>query len=39
MFLDAGATIIAADPAPEGALGYDLAESNQPWEELSGLRP
>jgi len=33
MFLDAGATIIAADPAPEGALGYDLAESNQPWEE------
>ncbi len=28
-----GATVVAADPPAEGASGgYDLAESNQPWE-------
>jgi polygalacturonase len=30
--LDAGATIVAADPASDAAHSYDLAESNQPWE-------
>jgi len=37
IYLDAGATIIAADagadPASEATSGYDLAESNQPWED------
>ncbi len=29
-----GATVLAADPATEkGREGYDLAESNQPWED------
>ena len=32
LFLDHGATIIAADPAPDPAQSYDAAESNQPWE-------
>jgi polygalacturonase len=36
IYLNAGATIIAADPAADAASdsarGYDLAESNQPWE-------
>jgi len=32
LYLDQGATIIAADPAADAAHSYDLAESNQPWE-------
>jgi len=36
IYLDAGTTIVAADPSSSAALdstrGYDLAESNQPWE-------
>jgi polygalacturonase len=32
IYLDAGATIVASDPAVDPARGYDLAESNQPWE-------
>src|SRR5215472_15969182 len=30
--LGIGASIVAADPPPPGKPGYDLAESNQPWE-------
>jgi polygalacturonase len=30
--LGMGCTIIAADPPPQGKPGYDLPESNQPWE-------
>jgi polygalacturonase len=33
IYLDAGATIVAADPAGDATRGYDLAESNQPWED------
>lgn len=32
LYLDHGATIVAADSAANPAQGYDLAESNQPWE-------
>jgi polygalacturonase len=32
IFLDQGATIIAADPASAAEPGYDLAEPNAPWE-------
>ncbi len=33
LYLAHGATVLAADPPAEGATGgYDLAESNQPWE-------
>jgi len=40
IYLDAGATIVAADPSfsatsdsiSDSGRGYDLAESNQPWE-------
>ena len=33
LYLAHGATVVAADPPAEGASGgYDLAESNQPWE-------
>jgi polygalacturonase len=32
IYLDAGATIVAADPAADSSHSYDLAESNQPWE-------
>jgi polygalacturonase len=32
LFLDQGATIIAADTPSSGSGGYDLAESNKPWE-------
>jgi polygalacturonase len=32
IYLDAGAKIVAADPSADSARGYDLAESNQPWE-------
>ena len=33
LFLDQGATIVAADPASDPAQSYDPAESNKPWEE------
>ncbi|HYM79425.1 MAG TPA: glycoside hydrolase family 28 protein [Candidatus Dormibacteraeota bacterium] len=33
IFLDQGATIVAADPAADTAQSYDPAESNKPWEE------
>jgi len=37
IYLDAGATIVAADPSSDAtrdpARGYDLAESNAPWED------
>jgi len=33
LYLDQGATIIAADPASDPARSYDPAESNKPWEE------
>jgi polygalacturonase len=33
IYLDAGATIAAADPAEDVSRGYDLAESNKPWED------
>jgi polygalacturonase len=32
LHLSAGATILAADPPADGESGYDLPESNQPWE-------
>jgi polygalacturonase len=32
LYLGAGATIVAADPASDSNHSYDLAESNQPWE-------
>jgi len=32
IYLEAGATIVAAEPASDAAHGYDLAESNEPWE-------
>lgn len=33
LYLSQGSTIVAADPPAEGASGgYDLAESNAPWE-------
>ena len=33
LYLDQGATIIAADPAADPAQSYDAAESNKPWED------
>jgi polygalacturonase len=33
LLLTSGATILAADPPKEGREGYDLAESNKPWED------
>ncbi len=33
LYLDQGATIIAADPATDTAHGYDLAEPKQAWED------
>jgi polygalacturonase len=34
LYLEAGATIVAADsPSGDGGEGYDLAESNKPWQE------
>jgi polygalacturonase len=33
LYLDQGATIVAADPASDPAQSYDLAESNKPWED------
>ena len=33
LYLDQGATIVAADPAVDAAQSYDLAESNKPWED------
>jgi polygalacturonase len=32
IYLEHGATIVAGDPAADAAHSYDLAESNQPWE-------
>ncbi len=34
IYLDAGATIVAADPAADSSHSYDLAESNKPWEDF-----
>ena len=33
LYLDQGATIVAADPAADAGHSYDPAESNKPWEE------
>jgi polygalacturonase len=33
VFLDQGATIVAADPGADPAQSYDPAESNKPWED------
>jgi polygalacturonase len=33
LFLASGSTILAADPPKNGEAGYDLAESNKPWED------
>jgi polygalacturonase len=33
LFLSSGATIVASDPPQKGQSGYDLAESNRPWED------
>jgi polygalacturonase len=33
LFLSSGATIVAADPPEKGQPGYDLPESNRPWED------
>jgi polygalacturonase len=33
LYLAHGAAIIAADPPSDGTEGYDLPESNQPWED------
>jgi polygalacturonase len=33
LHLDAGAVMVAADPGAGAAQSYDLAESNQPWED------
>ena len=33
IYLDQGATIVAADPAADAAQSYDAAESNKPWED------
>ena len=33
LYLDQGATIVAADPASDPAQSYDPAESNKPWED------
>ena len=32
LWLDTGATIVAADSPEGGSVGYDLPESNAPWE-------
>jgi polygalacturonase len=33
LYLDQGATIVAADPASDPTQSYDAAESNKPWED------
>ena len=33
LYLDQGATIVAADPAADTSQSYDPAESNKPWED------
>ena len=33
LYLEQGATIVAADPASDAARSYDAAESNKPWED------
>ena len=32
LYLGPGSVLLASDPAEPGAAGYDLPESNQPWE-------
>jgi len=32
LYLAPGSTVLASDSPAEGTAGYDLAESNQPWE-------
>ncbi len=32
LYLSPGSILLAADPPEEGGAGYDLAESNAPWE-------
>jgi polygalacturonase len=33
LYLEQGATIVAADPTADPAQSYDAAESNKPWED------
>jgi polygalacturonase len=33
LYVEQGATIVAAEPAADPAQSYDAAESNKPWEE------
>ena len=33
LYLEQGATIVAADPASDASRSYDAAESNKPWED------
>jgi polygalacturonase len=33
LYLEQGATIVAADPATDASRSYDPAESNKPWED------
>ncbi len=33
LYLDQGATIVAADPAADASKSYDVAEPNKPWED------
>ena len=33
LYLEQGATVVAADPAADSAHGYDSAEPNKPWED------
>jgi polygalacturonase len=33
LYLEQGATIVAADPASDSAQSYDAADSNKPWED------
>ncbi len=33
LYLEQGATIVAADPASDASRSYDPAESNKPWED------
>jgi polygalacturonase len=34
LYLELGATIVAADPAADSAHSYDAAEPNKPWEDF-----
>ena len=33
LYLEQGATIVAADPTSDASRSYDAAESNKPWED------